>query len=335
MARLDFANARARARLAGLAAPRTLRDLLARPTLASRLELVRALPAGAEVPGEPASVPLASVERGLREGLRREALALVEDAEGKRARRLLLAWLDLDEAAAVKVILRGVARGSAIDRTLAAAPPVPGLPEEAVRLAASASSVEGAVDALAAAGSALAAPVREALPRLQDEGLLPLEVAADRAAFARAFAACRHGGEDGAVLARHLADRADARNAATLLALAGAVPTSDPWVPGGRRWDGPALSALAKAGVDAARAAVARAFGLRPAALLLPWTADRALERACSASLAREARARPLSIAVTLAYLVARREEIRRLALALRGAELGLPPEEMLDLVEA
>lgn len=335
MARLDFANARARARLAGLVEPRTLRDLLARPTLAARLELVRARPAGAAVPPEPAAAALASVERGLREGLRREALHLVDDAEGKRARRLLLAWLDLEEASLVKAILRGVARGSAIDRTVAAAPPVPGLSDDAVRRAASSSSVEAAVDTLAAAGSALAAPVREALPRLREEGLLPLELAADRAAFARAFTACRRGGEDGAVVARHLADRADARNAATLLALGGAPPAVDPWVPGGRRWDDAALSSLARAGLDAARAAIARGFPMPPAALLRPWTADRALERACSAALAREARARPLSIAVPLAYLAARREEIRRLALALRGTELGLPPEELLDLVEA
>ena len=335
MARLDFANARARARLATLVAPRTLRDLLARATLASRLELVRALPAGVEVPSEPAAAPLASVERGLREGLQREALALVDDAEGRRPRRLLLAWLALDEGALVKAVLRGVARGAAIDRTLAAAPPVPGLPDEVVRLAASASSVEDGIEVLAAAGSEIAAAVKEVLPRVREEGLLPAEVAADRAAFARAFAACRRAGEDGAVLARHLADRADARNAATLLALAGAVPTAEPWVPGGRRWDDAVLSALARGGIDAARAAVARAFAVRPSALLAPWTADRALERACAAALAREARALPLSIAVPLAYLVARREEIRRLALALRGTELGLPPEELLDLVGA
>ena len=335
MARLDFANARARARLAGLAAPRTLRDLLARPTLAARVELVRGLRAGTLVPAEPAAPPLAAVERALREGLRREALGLVADAEGRRARRLLRAWLALDEAAAVKAILRGVARGATIDRTLAAAPPVPGLPEEAIRSAAAASSVEEAVDALAAAGSALAAPVREALPRLREEGLLPLEVAADRAAFARASSACRRAGEDGAVLARHVADRADARNAATLLALAGAAPAAEPWVPQGRRWSEAALSALARAGLDAARAAVARGFALRPEALLRPWAADRALDRACAAVLAREARTRPLSIAVPLAYLVGRREEIRRVALALRGTELGLPAEEMLELVEA
>ncbi len=335
MARLDYANARARARRSRLAGARTLRDLLARPTLPARLELVRALPAGAAVPAEPGLDPLGAVESGLREGLRREALALVEDAEGRRPRRLLVAWLALDEAATVKAVLRGVARGAALDRTLAAAPPVPGLPEEALRLAAAASSLEGAVEALAAAGSGLAAALSEALPRVQEEGLLPLEIAADRAALARAAAACRRGGEDGAILARHVADRADARNAMTLLALAGAPPAAEPWVPGGRRWDDAALATLARAGLEVARAAVARAFGLAAGALASPWSADRALESACAAALAREARARPLSLAVTLAYLAARREEIRRLALALRGADLGLPPEELLELVEA
>jgi V/A-type H+-transporting ATPase subunit C len=335
VARLDFANARARARASRLAGAHALRELLARPSLAGRLELVRTLPAGAAIQAEPGAEPLATVERGLREGLRREALALARAVEGRRPRRLLLAFLALDEAAAVKAVLRGVARGAALDRTLAAAPPAPGLPEEALRLAAASSSLDGAVEALAAAGSPVAAAAREALPRVAEEGLLPLELAADRAALARAAAACRHAGEDGAVLARHVADRADARNAETLLALAGARPTIEPWIPGGRRWDGVALATLAGAGAEAARAAVARGFGLDAPDLATPWAADRALARACTAALAREARARPLSLAVPLAYLAARREEIRRLALALRGAELGLPPDELLDLVEA
>jgi V/A-type H+-transporting ATPase subunit C len=339
VARLDFANARTRARSSRLAGARALRELLARPSLPARLELVRALPAGAAVPAEPGADPVAAAERGLRDGLRREALALVEAAEGRRPRRLLLAFLALDEATAVKAVLRGVARGAALDRTLAAAPPVPALPDEALRVAAASSSLEGALEALAAAGSPVAAAAREALPRVAEEGLLPLELAADRAALARAAAACRRGGEDGAVLARHVADRADARNAATLLALAGARPAVEPWVPGGRRWDEPALALLAGAGphppLEAARAAVARAFGLAAGDLATPWAADRALARACATALAREARARPLSLAVPLAYLAARREEVRRLALALRGAELGLPAEELLDLVEA
>jgi vacuolar-type H+-ATPase subunit C/Vma6 len=69
--------------------------------------------------------------------------------------------------------------------------------------------------------------------------------------------------------------------------------------------------------------------------LARPWQADRALERAMVAILHQEARRRPLSIAVPLAYLAARREEVRRVALLLRGAALELPGDEILDLAEA
>lgn len=330
MARLDSLNGRLGARRAQLAGPGALRELLARPSLEAQLDLLRTLSLGASLPSAAGPDPIGAIERALRDRLRLEALALVEDAEGRRARALLVAFLALDEAAAVKAILRGVARGAPIERTLATAPPVPGLPEAGLRLAAAASSLEAAVDALAAAGSGLAAALRAAI----GEGLLPLEIAADRAALGRARSAC-HRGEDGAVLARHLEDRADARNAATLLALEGTLPAAPPWVPGGCRWREDALDQLARAGPDAARRAIAAAFpGVGPS-LGTAWGADRALERAVLARLRREARRRPLSIAVPLAYLAARREEVRRVALVLRGAALGLPGDELLDLVEA
>jgi V/A-type H+-transporting ATPase subunit C len=336
VARLDYANTRLGARRARLAGPPELRALLSRPSLDARVALLRTLPLGVPLPDEVGPDPLASIERALRGALRAETLAILEDAEGGRARDLLRAFVSLGEADAVKAVLRGVARGAPIDRVVAAAPEVPGLSAEALRRAAGASSLAAAVDALGAAGSELAAPVREALAGAGAHGLLWLEIAADRAAIRRALAACRRRGEDGAVLARHLADRADARNAATLLVLAGAAPEPSPWIPGGRRWGDAALAALARAGPAAARAAVARAFtGVEEAGLAQPWQADRALERALVAALRQEARRRPLSIAVPLAYLAARREEVRRVTLLLRGAALELPGDELLDLVEA
>ena len=317
MARLDYANARIGGRRSRLAGARALRELLAQPSTAARLELVRALRAGAEIPAEPGADPLASAERGLRTALRREALALLDDAESPRTRALLQAYLALDEAAEVKAVLRGPAA------------------EETLRVAAAASSLEGAIAALGEADSPLASALAEVLPRVAEEGLLPLEIAADRAALHRAMRACRGRREDSAVLARHLADLADARNAATLVALDGAAPAVPPWVPGGRRWDADELDRLARAGREAVRAAIAEAFAISAAALATPWAADRALERACASALAREARSRPLSIAVPLAYLAARRDEVRRIALALRGAALAVPADELLDLVEA
>jgi V/A-type H+-transporting ATPase subunit C len=335
VARLDFANTRLGARRARLAGPADLRALLARPSLDARLAQLRTLAVGSTLPEDVGPDPLAAVERALRAALHAETLAVVEDAEGARARALLRAFVSLDEAEAVKAVLRGVARGAGIDRTVAAAPVVPGLPAEALRLAAGASSLAAAIDALAAAGSALAAPVREALAGAGAHGLVWIEIAVDRAALRRALTSCRRRGEDGAVLARHLADRADARNAATLLLLAGAVPALSPWIPGGARWDEGALAALAHAGPAAARSAVGRAFPGAGTSLAQPWQADRALERALVASLRREARGRPLSLAVPLAYLAARREEVRRVTLLLRATELELPGEEILDLVEA
>jgi V/A-type H+-transporting ATPase subunit C len=337
VARLDFANTRIGARRARLAGKAAVRELLARPSLEARVELLRGLPLGAALPGgQAAPAPsLSEVERALREALRREALALLEDAEGERARGLLAAFLQAEEGEAVKAVLRGVARGAGIDETLAAAPPVPGIAEDVLRRAAAAGSLEAALAALAGGGSAVAADVKAGGSVRAGEGLLPLEVAADRAALARARAACRRRGEDGAILARHLADRVDVRNASTLLLVAGAPPASSPWLPGGRRLREDALAALARAGADRARAAVAEAFpGVGPS-LARPWSAERALERAVLAGLRREARQRPLSLAVPLAYLAARRDEVRRVALVLRGAALELPGDEILDLAEA
>jgi V/A-type H+-transporting ATPase subunit C len=335
VARLDYANGRLGARRARLAGPAELRALLGRPSLDARIALLRTLPLGASLPEDVGADPLGAVERALRDALRRETLAILQDAEGTRARDLLHAFVSLDEADAVKAVLRGVARGAPIDRTMAAAPEIPGLSAEALRRAAGAPSLAAALEALAAAGSGLAARAGEALAGAGAQGLLWLEIATDRAAILRALAACKGGGEDGAVLARHLADRVDARNAATLLVL-GAAAAPSPWLPGGRRLEEAELAALARAGPGAARAAVARAFpGVAEGSLARPWQADRALERAMVAILHQEARRRPLSIAVPLAYLAARREEVRRVALLLRGAALELPGDEILDLAEA
>jgi V/A-type H+-transporting ATPase subunit C len=335
VARLDFANARLGARRSRLCGPAVLRDLLARPSLEARLELLRGLPVGREIPVVAGEDPLRAAERALRAAIRADAVAILADAEGTRARHLLVAFLALDEAAAVKAVLRGVLRGAPIDETLAAVPAAPGVGDAGLRAAAAASTLAAAADALAAAGSAVAAAIRPAVP--DGDGapdLVPLEVAADRFALARARAACR-GGEDAAVLARHLADRADVRNATTLLLVAGSEAGAAPWLAGGRRWTEAELERLARAGQAEARAAVAAGFPGTGAALAHPWTADRALAAAIVLRLHREARLRPHSIAVPLAYLAARREEARRVALVLRGTFLGLPGEEILELVDA
>lgn len=331
MARLDYANARLGARRAGLVGAADLRGLLARPSLPEQLAALRALPLGRSLPAELGADPLAEIEAALRDGWQREAAALLDDAEGYGARALLEAFLGLDDAGAVKAVLRAVARRLPV--RAAAVPPAATVPPGALRAAAAAETLEAAVAALAVAGYPLAAPLRQALPVAPGGSLLLLEITADRAAVERARGACRRD-EDGEVLREHVEDRVDVRNAETLLALAGAGTTADAFVPGGRRLSAAEFRRAAGRPQEAVRAVVGRLLASE-AALATPWAADRAFERAVAASIRRAARRRPLSIAVPLAYLADRRAEVRRVSLLLRGAALGLPADELLDLAEA
>jgi len=341
MARLDYANARIGARRARLLGPAALRDLLTRPTLEARLEVLRARAAGAALaaPGAGASAaaadPISVAEAALRAALQQEEAQLLEDAEGARARTLLEAVLAIEEASAVKAIVRGVAFGGTVERVVAVALPCPGLDAQRILEAASATAVEGALGLLAGAGSPVAMAALGALGERAKHGLLPLELAADRAALERAARRARGPGEDRAVVRAHVEDRIDARNAATLLALAGTSPLAETFVRGGRRLDEATFRRLAPAGPAELRAALAPLFGCAPEDLERPWSADRALERAVLEPLRRAARVGPLSIAVPLAYLLERRAEVRRVSLVLRGAALGLPGDELLELVGA
>lgn len=335
MARLDRLNARLGARRPALLDGPALRAVLAGATTEARLERLRATAAGAALPAElgAGAVALTRAESALQAARQAEASWVLGEAEGRRARRLLRAYLGLDEAEAVKAILRGVTHGAPLDATLAAAPPSPALPAAALRAAAAAPGVEAALDLLIAAGSEVATAARAALA---DGAAWPaVELAADRAAYARAAAACRRAGEDGRILAAHLADRVDARNAATLLALAGAPPAEPCWLAGGARLDEATLAALAAEEPARARAELAAALGLPAEALATPWGADTALERALLAPVRREARRLPLSLAVPLRHLLERRAEVRRAAVVLRAAAIGVAGEELLDLVEA
>jgi V/A-type H+-transporting ATPase subunit C len=337
VARLDHLNARIGARRPALLGAPGLRELLARPTTGARVDLLLRTTWGAQLQGDVARAadPLGAVEDGLRRALAAEAARLLALAEGARARRLLEAFLALAEAAAVKAILRAIAAGAGPARALALAPPAAAPRPDALAELAAAPTVDALAAALTARGSALGPALAEALPARAVGGLLPLEVALDRAASARARAACRGAGEDGRILAAHLEDRADARNAATLLVLAGAGRGEGLFVPGGRRIGEDAFARLAGAPAQRVRDALAALFRGPARALASPAAEDRALEDALLPPLRRAARARPLSIAVPLAYLAERAAEARRIAVVLRGAELGLPADEILDLVRA
>lgn len=337
MARLDHLNARLGARRAALLGASGLRELVARPGTEARLDLLARTAWGRALPDGLAAVPdpLGAVEDALRAALAREASRVVALAEGARPRRLLEAFLGLGEATAVKAILRGVAAGVGPGRAAALAPPVAAVAPDAVRALAAAATPGALAAALAARGSALGPVLAAALAAGGGDGVLPLEVAVDRAAAARALAACRGAGEDGRILAALVRDRIDARNALTLLVLSGAGAAARPFVPGGRRLREDDLARLAAAPPAAVRTRLAAVFPAAARALASPAAADRALEDALVAPLRREARSRPLSIAVPLAYLAEREAEARRIAVALRGAALGLPAEELLGLVAA
>lgn len=338
MARLDRVNGRLGARRARGLGTAGLLALGARAGDGGQAEALRRGPFAAAVPGDGPLPPAAEVEARLRRLLAGEGAALLPEVEGAAARRVLAAFLDLEEAEGVKAVLRGAEAGAAPERILAAATPDPARAPAALARAAAARSAAAAVAELVAGGHPLGAPLAEALSRRPHGGLLPLEAAADRAAALRAAAAARRAGEDGRVLLDHLADRADAANAALLLTLAGAGPRPPVEVepllrPGGRRLAAAQVLALAGAPAAEVRAAVAGPFPAL-AAEAPPWADDLALERTLLARARRAARARPLSVAVAIAWLLERRAEARRVALLLRGAALGLPAEELVPLVE-
>lgn len=312
-----------------------LRELLVRPSLEARIDLlVRSgrLPAP---PAEREGPPLDAVEATLRAALREDEARLLREVEGEGPRRLLAAALGLREGQLLKVLLRGTAFGTPPDRLVALAPPTAAVPEERLRELAESTSPEALAESLAREGSPFSAPLRAALVERDRAGLLPAEVAIDRVAFGRVAEGARGRGEDAAALSDWLAARADARNALTLLALGANAPSRDLFIPGGRRIGVEPFRRLERAGPEERRRAAAALVPCGPERLAEPASAERLLEGAATRRLRLAARRAPLSLAVPLAWIEARREEIHRIAVVLRGASLGLPGDAILDLVEA
>jgi V/A-type H+-transporting ATPase subunit C len=65
-----------------------------------------------------------------------------------------------------------------------------------------------------------------------------------------------------------------------------------------------------------------------------PFTVDEFLQQVLRQQMRREARVHPLSLAVALSFVLERRAEVQRIRLVLRGAEFGVPAEELVALVE-
>ncbi len=274
------------------------------------------------------------MERGLLDLPRLESLRLLRDIEGRRPRRLFAAFLRLGDAENVKTLLRGLARSEPAERLRALTAPSVGLDEAALGRLAAQPDPGAAARVLDAMSSPFAAAVAEALPGLgRPGGLLRLDAAVDRAFLALARSAARRGGEDGRLLAGLLGGWTDARNATTLLALAGEGDPLEFFLPGGTRLGERRFRRLARLGPEALRQAIRDLAP--PAALADPFHAEHLLGAALRAATRRAARGAPLSLAVPLSFALDRQAEVRRMRLVLRGALFGLPADDLLDLVEA
>ncbi|HEY6106977.1 MAG TPA: V-type ATPase subunit [Anaeromyxobacteraceae bacterium] len=336
MARCDFAAGRIGARRGRLLGPRGLRELVARPDLPARLELLRQSGYAGLVPpaGRGGDGALADVERGLLDLSRRESLRLLRDIEGRRPGRLFAAFLRLGDAENVKTLLRGLAGSESAERLRALTAPSVGLDEEALARLAAQPDPAAAARLLDELGSPFAGAVAEALPGLsRPGGLLRLDAAVDRAFLSLARSAARRAGEDGRLLAGVLGGWADARNAATLLSLSGEGDPGEFFLPGGARLGEGRFRRLARLGPEALRQALRDLAP--PVALGDPFRADHLLGAALRRATRRAARGAPLSLAVPLSFALDRNAEVRRVRLVLRGALFGLPADDLLDLVEA
>lgn len=341
----DYANARVRAMRGRLLGRAGITDLLAQPGLPARLEFLKRTDYGEVLAAHLSRGPdpLAAAERALRARLVDDLARIDRFFRGERLQGLFRAVLAFEDGWTLKTVLRGVTAGEAPERIFLLLSPTPELDHAALEELVRQREVKAVVDLLSTWRSPYARPLGEALaayvPRRE---LLYLEVALDRFLFGQALEVARRDGEDGRVLLGFFETQIDLVNAATLLKLAGQGGAEEFFIPGGRllgqrrfrrysEFDGPALrTALAREGRLLSAAGLA---GL--AALEDPFAADQLLHRALGETVRREARRSPLSLAVPVAFVLDRQAEVRRIRLVLRGAEFGLPADELLALVEA
>ena len=323
---------------------RGLAEVLARPDLTARLDAMRpsvwgpslALPVAGRAPD------LAAVEEALAEAFRREMLRVAGGLGGTPG-RLFSAFLLLDDAASLKGPLRAIARGLTPEEASRLLEPSPGFSREALLALAASADASAAAGLLSGWGSPFAAAVAGRSGDIRKPGgLARVEAAVDQAAFEGVLRAARGPGEDRRVLRRLAGARADLGNAGVLLALDGQADPEEFRAPGGERIGAAAFARMAA--LSGARLATALAEALEdllgspsPAAqlLALPLAADHLMGRSLARAARREARRSPLSLAVPCAWALDLREELRRVRLALRGAELGFPPARLVDLLEA
>jgi vacuolar-type H+-ATPase subunit C/Vma6 len=320
----DYANARVRARAGRLAGDRGLRD-----ALLARGEVELAAPAN----------------------LAEEARRVLAFLSG-RPRRLVAALLRLEDGPALEAVLRGLVLRLAPERIIAGAAPSPGLPAELLGALAALPAPERSLELLADRDPLLAAAAAAAVAAVRDEPrLLRLGLALQRTLVAGVAGALSGCGEDPALAREVLRRHVDHANATTLLALVSPPHPGELFLPGGRL-DPAAFADLAALAPEPRREALAAwlvsagsSWRAAPAARLArgagaelladPARASEHLARLRERWLGREARARPFSIAVPLAYFAARSGEARRLRLIALGRVHGLPADALLDLLES
>jgi V/A-type H+/Na+-transporting ATPase subunit C len=345
MPRCDYANARVGAMRSRLFGRAGMRDVVSRANLGARMEFLTQSEYGGAIRAGLASrlEPLPAVEQALRTQLRRDADRIGASIEGRAQRRLFQVPFLFVDAENLQTILRGLARTEPSDRILRLTLTTPTLPEADLRELAGQHDVEAAIEVIRSKSPGFHGELARALPayRTHKDGI-HLDVALHRAALEQATALCAGKGEDAGVVRRYVRLRADLANVATLLKLEGAPSSADFYLTGGERLLPAEYRRLAETRPALRiRGAVAdwvrRNLGPSLANLVRSggtFAADSMVDRAAEEMLRREARARPLSIAVPLAFLLERMSEVKRVRLALRGTEFGLPAVEMVELLE-
>jgi V/A-type H+-transporting ATPase subunit C len=134
----------------------------------------------------------------------------------------------------------------------------------------------------------------------------------------------------------------DLANTGVLLKRTDGAPSAELFIPGGRLVTLKRFQQLATLREGELRDALAR-LGRLHLELRLgaageradPFVVDQMLQRVLRQEMQRAARVHPLSLAVPLCFVLERRAEVQRIRLVLRGAEFGLPGDELLALVES
>jgi V/A-type H+-transporting ATPase subunit C len=344
MAGRDYANARVRAMQGRLLGRQGILELLARPDLAARLGYLKETDYGEAVATYLAREldALRGAEQGLRMRLVDDLLRIDRFLGGERAAALLGAILAFEDGWSLKTILRGITRGEPPERILLLLAPTPGLDDGALRELAGQREVKTVLDLLATWRSPYARALTQAFRRYRAQrDLFLLEMALDRFLFARAVETARRNGEDGRILLRFLETQIDLANAGVLLKLAGGAQEEEYFIPGGRLMGLQRFRRLSALGERELRDALVRTGRLHLDARLIAmgeradaFTVDQMLHRSLEETMRWEARVHPLSLAVPLAFVLARQAEVRKIRLVLRGTEFGLPADEILALLE-